>query len=425
MMAFRLPAAAVVSAVVCLTQVLLYGSASAASTAIINASLYTGEPLGEEQSGVIEGASIRFENGLITEVSHQALTADRVIDAKGRVVTPGFIGSLNQLGLIEVSAVAQSNDGQLEEPDLNFTPILAFNPESSAVPLARTGGLTHSIVTPGQGKGVFAGVAGAAGLTSQLVTPDATPRAAVLYLLGDKNGSRAWQLEKLRQALKARQDQVTKAATEPDADTAPQTQKEQRLDRLLSGQLPLLAVCNRPIDILQLVALKSTFGLALIIAGGDGAVAVREQLAEAKVPVLLDPLNSLPVTFDSLHASLSNAALLHEAGVQLGLTVLSDASHLVYQLRFGAGNAIANGLPRDAALAAITSVPARLFGLNRGLIAKGKAADLVLWHGDPFDYSGRVHSLWIDGKAQSLTTRADQLRNRYRNSSEMPAAYTK
>lgn len=393
----------------------------AASTAIVNATLYTGADNNQPQ--IIEGGSIRFEDGIITAVSTQALQADTIIDAQGKIVTPGLIGSMNHLGVMEVNAVLEANDSTVEEPDLSFTPVKAFNPESAAIALARNGGITRNIIIPEPGKAPFSGIAGAVDLAGKLALADTTPKASVVYLWGDQESSRAWKLEKIIEALQKRIDEAQKPPKE-DEDEAIPSVAEQRLDQLLAKKMPLLVFCHRPSDILRLIQLKETYDIDLIIAGGDGAVAVKEQLADADVAVVIDALNNLPESFDSLHASLDNAAKLHNAGVKVALAVLSDATHGLYQLRFGAGNAIANALPPGAALASITSVPAELFGLNSGLLAQGRAADVVIWEHDPFDFTGQVHSLWIDGQMQSLNTRADQLRQRYTTPSDLPPAYT-
>ncbi len=410
----------------------------AASTAIVNAKIYPGDINSAPFTG-----SILFENGLITEISQETLSADEIIDANGKSVTPGLVGSLNHLGLIEVSAVAESDDSSIEESDLAFTPALAFNPESSAIPLARIGGITRNLVTPGASKNAFAGAASMVDLSGQL-NPGTPPiNAAVVYLRGGAEFSRAKRIEDIRAALQARVDKSVQSLAPDETEAQDETQKTQppakqnpepdkpstlaelRLDKLLAKEIPLLAFCDRPADILALLELKQSFDLNLIIAGGDGAVAVKDALAQAGVAVIIDPLNNLPHSFDSLHANLSNAAHLHQAGVKLALSVLYDNTHGLYQLRFGAGNAIAEGLPTNVALAAITSVPADLFNLPSGRLKAGQAADLVLWDNDPFDYRGKVVAMWIDGRQQSLLTRPDQLWQRYTQPSNLPAAYVK
>jgi imidazolonepropionase-like amidohydrolase len=91
-----------------------------------------------------------------------------------------------------------------------------------------------------------------------------------------------------------------------------------------------------------------------------------------------------------------------------------DASTRAKRIRQAAGNAAAHGLPRDVALAAITSTPADIFGLtSRGRIAVGQAADLALWTGDPLEVSTVATNVWIAGRAIEMTSRQTELRDRY------------
>ena len=84
------------------------------------------------------------------------------------------------------------------------------------------------------------------------------------------------------------------------------------------------------------------------------------------------------------------------------------------KLRQGAGIAVAHGLPWDAGLAEITANPAAIFGAgDRGRIAVGKRADLVLWDGDPLDVSSLATQVWIGGEAQPMVSRQTLLRDRY------------
>ena len=118
--------------------VLVSTGVMAQTTAIINAQIHTAT-----EQGVIKNGSVLIENGKIKQISQSVLTADTVIDAKGQVLTPGFIGSMNQLGLVEVGAVATSRDGSDKKAGLTFDPSLAFNPKSTLIPNARKGGITR------------------------------------------------------------------------------------------------------------------------------------------------------------------------------------------------------------------------------------------------------------------------------------------
>ncbi|GLS26927.1 amidohydrolase family protein [Marinibactrum halimedae] len=396
----------------------------AESIAITNATLYTAN-----NEGTLENATLVFEDGVITSINPDTVVADRTIDGTGKIITPGLIGSLNQLGLVEVSAVASSRDAGEEKSDITFNPGLAYNPSSSAIPYNRKGGVTRSVITPYPSESnPFAGLATTVDLTGEL-DAKVDERAAVIAHLGAQDkGSRAAKLQQIRNALKEQQQKLAKAAEKKkkNKDKGEPSDKEQLLTALLQNNKPLVIEAYRASDLLALIKLKNDFGLNLIIAGANDAVVVKDALAAAQVPIIMSAMDNLPTNFDALHASLSNAAELEKAGVTVILTVGGyDSAHNLYQLRFDAGNAVANGMSREGALRAITANVATIFNINAGELAVGKQADLVMWSGDPFELSSRVEALWIDGSPYDTESRHDKLRNRYTTSSNMPEAYIK
>src|SRR5690606_33984610 len=145
------------------------------------------------------------------------------------------------------------------------------------------------------------------------------------------------------------------------------------LQRFLDGMGLWLVGVDRAADILQLLRWADRHDLRIAISGGAEAWAVAPQLAAADVPVFVDPLANLPGSFDTLGASMENAARLHAAGVRVGFSQAGDSSHNARKVRQLAGNAVANGLPWEAALAGLTSMPARVLGVERqvGVIAPG------------------------------------------------------
>ena len=101
--------------------------------------------------------------------------------------------------------------------------------------------------------------------------------------------------------------------------------------------------------------------------------------------MLVNPLDNLPGSFERLGATLENAARLHKAGVTFAF--MTGDAHNARNIRQAAGNAVAYGLPWDAALAAMTTVPARIWGIadRYGTLEPGKDADVVVWDGDPLE----------------------------------------
>lgn len=394
------------------------GAANAQSLAIINATLHTAT-----EQGVLENASIVMDNGKITAINPQQVQADKVIDANGKIVTPGFIASINQLGLVEVSAVAGSRDAGEEKAGIDFDVSLAYNAHSSLIPYARKGGVTRDVITPHGGDSIFSGLASVVDLSGDL-QGDIQKQAALVVYLGERSkGSRAFTLQTLINKLEEHQ---TKAAKKPkkDDDSTPSTE-DKVMVKVLSGDMPLVVGVSRAADIIELLKVKEQFGINLVLNGAQDAVVVKEQIAKAQVPVIMSAMDSLPSSFDSLHASLDNAAALEKAGVKVILTVGGDASHNIYQLRFDAGNAVSYGMSQQGALNAVTSNVADVFGINAGSLEVGKAADVVVWNNDPFELSSHVSKMIINGEEVSTQSRQDKLRERYTTESSMPRAYTK
>ena len=185
------------------------------------------------------------------------------------------------------------------------------------------------------------------------------------------------------------------------------------LQPVLKGQVPLAIQANRASDLLAAIRLAGEFKVRLVLIGASEGWTVAAQLAAARVPVVVKPLTNIP-TFESLNATLENAARLSRAGVAVALASFDTQNSR--NLRQEAGNAIANGMDRDAALEAVTLAPARLWGVadRVGSIEVGKDADLVIWSGDPFELTGGAEHVFIKGIEVPRDTRQTQLLERYR-----------
>ena len=399
--------------------------ANAESFAISNATVHTAT-----SAGVIENATVVVEDGVIKAINPESLSVDSTIDAQGKILTPGFIGSVNNLGLVEVGAVSRSRDAGEKKADITFDPSLAFNPKSTVIPYSRKGGITSNLVFPSGGDSIFNGQAFVVNLSGEFDSVIANKQGVVVDLGSKSKGSRAFDLQKLIHKLEDAQKAIAKAkkSKKDDKSDKKDAKSEKRdqaiLKGLLKGETPLYAFVDRATDILAMIDIKKEFGVNVVLVQAGDAVVVADELAKAEIPVILDPMRNLPGSFDALHTGLDNAATLNKAGVKVVMSNEGD-THNLYQLRYNVGNAIANGYPRDEALKAVTSTPAEVFNLNSGKIEVGKAADLVLWSADPFELSSKVESLWINGKVYSTESRQDKLRKRYTTDSDMPRAYTK
>jgi imidazolonepropionase-like amidohydrolase len=188
---------------------------------------------------------------------------------------------------------------------------------------------------------------------------------------------------------------------------------------VLRGEVPLAVQAHRASDLLAAMRLADQFKLRLVLMGAAEGWMVADEVARRKVPVVVKPLTNLPF-FDTLGATLENAARLWKAGVTVALA--SFDTHNSRNLRQEAGNAIAYGLDRDVALQAVTVVPARLWGVadRCGTLEVGKEADLVVWSGDPFELSTSAERVFIRGREMPRDSRQLQLMERYRDVKTMP-----
>jgi len=410
---------------------LVTNAVQAKSTAITNATIYT-----VASQGILEQATVIIDQDKIIHVYSKQdrpkdIKTDATIDAKGRILTPGFIGSMNSLGLVEVNAVAKSRDGKDKKADITFDASLAFNPKSSLIPYTRKGGITSTIVAPQGGDDLFAGQTFAVNLSGEFTSIIEKQNAVLVYLGSEDKGSRAQKLQALdnkfedaKKALAKAKKKAKNKKNDEKKDAKEPKRDEQVINALLAGEKPLLAYADRATDLLALLALKKKYELDLVLVSANDAVLVADEIAAANVPVILSSIDNLPSSFDSLHASLTNMATLAKAGVKVILAP-NGGSHNLNQLRFDAGIAVANGLSKTDALSALTANVADVFKLNSGRIAVGKNADLVMWSADPFELSTKVDLMWINGKQVSTRSRQDALRDRYTGKTNMPRAYSK
>jgi imidazolonepropionase-like amidohydrolase len=278
-------------------------------------------------------------------------------------------------------------------------------------------GITSAAVTP-QG-GLFAGKVAwidlVAGDHRRLVASEGVGMRASLGQVVD--GSRAATLQRMREVLDdARFYRTRKGAYDrrQSRDLAAHRLDLEALAPVLDRRIPLIVSAQRASDLLALVRLKEELRIDIVAVGGTQAWQVADELARAKIPVVVQPSQNLPGSYDTLGARLDNAALLAAAGVELGIAVLGEA-HNVRNVTQEAGIAIAHGLPREAALTAITLNIARAYGMDAhyGSIAPGKVANLVVWDGDPFELSQRPSAVWIRGVPITMRSRQTELRDRY------------
>lgn len=396
-------------------------AAHAEDILIRGAHIHTGSAAGEIPEG-----DVLVRNGRIAAVGSgiAAPAGARVVAAQGKPLTPGLFAGITALGVEEVSLESDTVDEFLSlgapawetqwRPEFDVT--LAFNPRSVLLPVARIEGLTWAVVAPdsrSSGGAILSGQGAAVTLDGRYDAVLEGSRALFMRFGGDavtmSAGSRAAQYMLFDQAAR-------EVRSPPAAGTHAMLLPAGRevFARYLDGGRFVFNV-HRAADIRQVLALAKRHGIKPVIVGATEAWVVADDLAAARVPVLLDSLENLPATFDRIGARFDNAALLARAGVAVAFSQSSDATQNARKIRQLAGNAVAHGLPWDVALAGLTSTPAEIFGVakDRGRIAVGQVADLVLWSADPLEVTSVAEQVWTAGKPVTMRSRQTELRDRY------------
>ncbi|MFQ5514896.1 MAG: amidohydrolase family protein [Myxococcota bacterium] len=386
-----------------------------AAIALVGVTVHTGS------GPPLENGTVLIEGNRIAAVGPSLPLPDgtEVLRLDGAVVTAGLIDCDSRLGLTEVVAEPSAVEAAIGEEDDPVRAALrvtdGFDPSSFVIPVARLGGLTSAVIMPRGGL-----VSGQAAWID-LIEREPIRRDAVALLvrakrLGKGAGGRTRAFHRLREIFEdARLYRANRGpfiARKLRVLSLPAADLEV-IARALDRELLIVFEADRAADIRTVLGLVRDHRLRAALLGGAEAWTLASEIAAAGVPVLMDPIDNLPASFDSLRIRSDGAVRLHRAGVRVAFTLRGEA-HRAARLRHVAGNAVAEGFPYQAALAAITRVPAEIFGLkDAGVVEPGALANLVVWNGDPLELRSWPIRIFIRGRATPLRSRQDLLTERY------------
>lgn len=366
----------------------------------------------------MKDAVVLIKGGMIERVgpaSEVTIPAGyRVLTAK--VLTPGLVDAHSTVGLAGIYNVPH-DQMQLEKSEPiqpHLRAIDAYNPKEDLVAWIRSLGVTT--VHTGHGPGaLMSGTTMIAKTTGETVN-DAViqPNVMVAFTMGpsvSRNfkspGTRSKGVAMLRQEFLKAQDYVKKLGNK---DTEKRPARDLRLEMvadILRGNVKALITAQTAPEIAAALRLQEEFGFSMVLDGAAEAFLLLPEIKAAGVPVILHP-TMVRTGGDTKSASFTTAAALRKAGIRFALQ--SGFEGYVPKTRvilFEAAIAAANGLTMEEALRTITIDAAAILGIDKkvGSLERGKDADLVLFDGDPFEYTSRVCAVVINGVVVNETCR--------------------
>lgn len=375
--------------------------------------------------GIVNNGTVIITNGKITYVG-AATTAPQgaeVIDCKGKWIYPGFIDGGTNLGLSEVGSDQRTRDlNEIGEVIPQMQALTAVNPNSVLIPVTRVSGVTTVLTAPVGG--MFPGTAALINLYGY--TPDQMYANFKGVVVNFPSTGR-------RGGFDRRSDEDIKSATEKAMkklnevfDRATQYYK---LDSAMSGRsltyypemeaiVPavrgdrmIMIEVNAAKDILEALKwIKERKIKKVVLTGCREGWRVAGDIARSGIPVIVGPVLTLPSRdYDRYDKGYANPGLMKKAGVKVALR--TSETENVRNLLFNAGFAAAYGMGREEALKAVTIVPAEIFGVSDklGSIEVGKAANIVVSDGDPFETKTNIIHVFIDGWQIPMVSRHTQL----------------
>lgn len=395
------------------------------SFAITNATIET------VTNGTIQNGTLVIQNGKIRAIGTdvQIPAGATTIDATNKSIYPGMIDGGTTLGMSEVGSISLTQDyNEIGDVKPHMQALTAVNPNAVAIPVTRTNGITTVLVKPSGG--VISGTASLinlvgyapdqmfAGAKAMIVNYPASGRRGRFDRRSDEDRKKAEEknLKKLNEIFEqARLYAKIDSAAQNNPSAKPEYNPEmQAMLPVVRGEMVVLIEVNREKDILAAIKWIEKQNINAVLTGVVEGWRVAEEIAKSGLPVITGPMQRTPTrSSDKYDRPYANAGAMHKAGVKVAIRT-NDAEN-VRNLPFEAGFAAAYGMGKEAALKAVTIVPAEIFGVadQMGSLEVGKIANLFICTGDPFETKTKVTEVFIDGWQMSMDSRHIQLYNEF------------
>jgi len=419
--------------IICALSVLVFAQQTPAppqskSILILNAKAHLGT------GKIIENSAIGFVDGKITLVTDATTNPpntdewNKVIDATGKEIYPGFIAPNTQLGLVEINAVRATRDSrEVGGFNPNVRAIISYNTDSRVTPTVRTNGVLTAQIVPEGGR-----ISGSSSIVQldawnwedaayktdegiHLNWPSMHTRSGWWAAPGPtkKNDDYSEQTAKIKRHF-SEANAYTKSTPES------KNLKFEAMRGLYDGSKKLYVHTNSAKAIIEVIQFAKEADLEVVIVGGKEAWLVADELVASETPVILSNTQSLPSNVDDdIDQPFKTPNMLHEKGVLFALSM--EGAWEQFNLAFQAGQAVSYGLPYEEAIKALTANTAKIMGIDDriGTLEAGKDATFFICVGDVLDMrTNKVEQAFIEGREISLDNKFKRLARKYRGKYE-------
>ncbi len=335
----------------------------------------------------------------------------QVIDAQGRLVTPGCVEAHCHIGLDNEAMGWEGHDfNEIVDP---ITPqmraIDSINPQDEAFGLALQGGVTTACTGPGSANvvgGTFAAIKLSGNRVDNMILKNPI---AMKCALGEnpkrcygQSGKKA-PMTRMGVAALLRELLLKTQRYMEDKQNGKNPAFDMKLEAMIpviKGEIPLKAHAHRADDILTIIRIAKEFNLKLTLDHCTDGSLIADELGKEGYPAFVGPSFGSKTKIELSNKSFETPGVLHRAGVDV--SIITDAPVIPLQyLPMCAGLAAASGLEMEEAWKAITINPAKAVGVadRVGSLEPGKDADIVIWTADPLTtIGGHAHTTIVDGK---------------------------
>lgn len=365
----------------------------------------------------IEGGSILVDDGKIVEIGKDIVAPldAKVIDAEGRMITPGFIDAHCHLGMWEDGMGFEGDDGNewVEPVTPHLRAIDGINPMDITFKEAYEGGVTTAVTGPGSAN-VVGGQFVAVKTYGKRVDDMIVKEPVAMKIAFGENPKRVHEDQKqspitrmataakLRETLFEAKEYLNKKeeGVEDPSKMPEYDMKMEAMIKVLKKEIPLKAHAHRADDILTAIRIAKEFDLDITLDHCTEGHLIADILAEEGKPALVGPSLTDRSKIELRNQTFDTPRILNEAGVKIAIITDSPVIPLQY-LSLCAGLAAKSGLDEMEALKAITINPAEIVGISDrvGSLEVGKDADIVIFDGNPLkDIDCKTFATIIDGK---------------------------